>query len=106
MAPSPSRAICLLRSTHTDSSAVSNASRPAPASSGPPPAAPLAKMASMSLVLVSPSTVTMLKVRSTQRDSTRWSSAAATGASVVRNPSMVAMLIWIIPEPLAIPPMV
>ena len=60
----------------------------------------------VSLVEVSPSTVTQLKVLSVTRDSAACSSGASTGASVVMNASSVAMSGWIIPAPLAVPPIV
>ena len=48
--------------------------------------------------------LTILKVSRTARRMA-WSSAGpATAASVVRKQSMVPMLGWIIPEPLAMPP--
>ena len=60
----------------------------------------------MSLVEVSPSTVTQLNVLSVTRDSAGCSAVASTGASVVRKASNVAMSGWIIPAPLAVPPTV
>ena len=60
----------------------------------------------MSLVEVSPSTETMLKVSSATHLSAFWSRAGEMAASVVTKQSMVAILGWIIPEPLAMPPIV
>ena len=45
-----------------------------------------------------------LNVSSAAAFSTRWSSPGSTRASVVRNPSIVAIIGSIIPEPLAMPP--
>ena len=59
-----------------------------------------------SLVEHSPSTVMALKVWSTTSRSARASSGGATAASVVTNPSMVAIIGSIMPDPLAMPPMV
>ena len=58
----------------------------------------------MSLVDVSPSTVMALNVSSAASASARCSRSGPTSASVVRNPSMVAMFGSIMPAPLAIPP--
>ena len=58
----------------------------------------------MSLVEVSPSTLTILKVSCTSEDRAFCSISGAMAQSVVRKTSMVAILGWIIPEPLAIPP--
>jgi hypothetical protein len=57
------------------------------------------------LVEHSPSTVMALKVVLTAARSARCSSGAGTEASVVTNPSMVAIIGSIMPEPLAMPPM-
>ena len=56
------------------------------------PAMPLARMTTMSLVEVSPSTLTMLKVLCTSVLRAFCSSSLLMAASVVRNTSMVAML--------------
>ena len=56
-------------------------------------------------MLVSPSTVIALKERSTARFTIACQTGAGTPASQLSMPSMVAMLGWIIPEPLAMPPM-
>ena len=58
----------------------------------------------MSLVEHSPSTVMALKVSSAAALSARCSNAGVTAASVVMNPSIVAMFGSIMPEPLAMPP--
>ena len=70
----------------------------------PHPLAPFARAKTQSLVEHSPSTVIALKVSSTAAFSARCSSAGSTFASVVTNPSIVAMFGSIIPEPLAMPP--
>ena len=77
-----------------------------PSANSAPPAAPLASRMHESLVDVSPSTVTQLKVLSVTRDSAGWSTVASMGASVVMKASSVAMSGWSIPAPLAVPPMV
>ena len=53
----------------------------------------------------SPSTVIALKLSSTASFSARARSAGGTSASVVTNPSIVASIGSIIPEPLHMPPM-
>ena len=68
------------------------------------PARPSAMRETMSLVEVSPSTLTMLKVSCTSVERAFWSISGETAASVVMNTSMVAMLGWIMPLPLAMPP--
>lgn len=55
------------------------------------------------MVEVSPSTVTWLKVRSTTRRHPALKASWGTRASVTRKASMVAMLGWIMPLPLARP---
>ncbi len=67
---------------------------------------PLASTTHMSLVEVSPSTVTRLKVRGTISWRASWSSSWVMAQSVVTKQSMVPMLGWIMPEPLAMAPMV
>ena len=69
------------------------------------PAMPLASTTTMSLVEVSPSTLTMLKVPWTSQERAFCKRAGEMLASVVIKTSMVAMLGWIIPLPLAMPPM-
>jgi hypothetical protein len=58
----------------------------------------------MSLVLVSPSTETLLKLLRTQSVRAAWRGACSMAQSVVTKQSMVAMSGWIMPEPLAIAP--
>ena len=105
VAPSPSAAMQRHRWTVTVLSAAMKASNSGPSAViSAFPAWPLARMTTMSLVEVSPSTLTILKVRCTSLESAFCSMAGLTAASVVRNTSIVAMLGWIIPEPLAMPP--
>ena len=59
----------------------------------------------MSLVEVSPSTDSMLKVSFTTPESAVCRQSGAMAASVVIKHSMVAMLGWIMPLPLLMPPM-
>ena len=68
------------------------------------PAIPFARSVTISLVEVSPSTLTMLNVSDTSPESACCSILALIAQSVVRKTSMVAILGWIIPEPFAIPP--
>ena len=56
------------------------------------------------MVEVSPSTLIWLKVAGTTADSAFCSSAGAILTSVVINSSIVAILGWIIPDPLAMAP--
>ena len=70
------------------------------------PALPVANSSTLSLVEVSPSTVTQLKVRSVASASSFCSTGASMAASVKTKPSMVAMSGAIIPEPLQKPLMV
>src|SRR5258708_2592518 len=92
-APSPSAAILRARSVHTASSASANRSASADdASSVGAPDRPLASRKHESLVLVSPSTVIMLKVRSTTRLSVARAKTLSRFASVPTNASIVAML--------------
>ena len=65
---------------------------------------PLASTQHMSLVEVSPSTLMRLKLVCTSAESAFCSICGEMAASVVTNTSMVAMLGWIMPEPLAMPP--
>ncbi|MNC67560.1 hypothetical protein D3C75_1180680 [compost metagenome] len=67
------------------------------------PEAPVANSRAVSLVEVSPSTVTLLKVVRTCRFSRAFSTGGAMLASVTMKASMVAMSGAIMPEPLAIP---
>ena len=104
VAPSPSRASCRTRSSHTDWSATSNcfASRE-PARSAVRIERPLAKNITESEVDVSPSTESRLKVASVTRRSIARSRTGEIFASVARKQSIVAMLGSIMPAPLAIP---
>ena len=68
------------------------------------PAAPLASIKNVSLVELSPSTVTWLKLRSATALTIEAIRPASTAASVVMYASIVAMFGWIMPEPLHIPP--
>ena len=68
------------------------------------PAAPLHSTTKVSLVLVSPSTVSMLNDRSAARFTAAPSSSDSTAASEVMKQSMVAMLGWIMRAPLLTPP--
>ena len=70
---------------------------------GGPPAAPLARTARVSLVLVLPSMLMALKERSTACVRRGWRVEAGMGASVQRMPRRVAMLGWIMPAPLVMP---
>ena len=67
------------------------------------PARPEAMSTMVSLVLVSPSTETLLKVASTARFRSFFSTAGEAFASVKTKPSVVAMSGWIIPAPFARP---
>ena len=69
-------------------------------------AAPVANSSSVSLVEVSLSTVTALKVLPTPAESSACSTGAAIGASVATKDSIVAMSGAIMPAPLAMPLMV
>ncbi len=57
----------------------------------------------MSFVLVSPSTLVWFHVRWAMGERRAWSVAGATLASVMRIASIVAILGWIMPTPLATP---
>ena len=70
---------------------------------GAPPAAPLARMATVSFVEVSPSMEMALKERSTACVRSGERTLAEIGASVASMPSRVAMLGWIMPAPLVMP---
>ena len=70
---------------------------------GVPPAAPLARRATVSLVDVSPSMLMELKERSTAWERRGCRVEAGIGASVVRMLRRVAMFGWIMPAPLAMP---
>ena len=106
VAPSPSLAIALAKYWQTAVSIPSNFM--AASLWGSVMAAvrdrPLARAIRVSLVLVSPSTVIWLKLLLAARLSICCQSWGDTAASQVTKESMVAILGWIIPEPLAIPP--
>ena len=68
------------------------------------PLAPLAIKKTESLVEHSPSTVIALKVSSVTSARARWRRAGAIAASVVRKPSIVAIIGSIIPAPFTMPP--
>ena len=107
VAPSPSPAIWRQSQTVTLLSARQKAVKSAPgAVISALPARPFARMATMSFVDVSPSTLTMLNVSCTSPERAACSMAGLTAQSVVRKTSMVARFGWIMPEPLAMPPMV
>ena len=72
---------------------------------GGPPAAPLARMARVSLVLVLPSMLMALKERSTAWVRRGRRVEGGMGASVQRMPRRVAMFGWIMPAPLVMPAM-
>ena len=69
------------------------------------PASPLARIMHESLVEVSPSTLMRLKLLLAVASRAFFSIGAAMAQSVVRKQSMVPMLGWIMPLPLAMPPM-
>ena len=69
-------------------------------------AVPLASNTMVSLVLMTPSTLTRLKVASTARRSMPSATSGSSGASVVTTASIVASDGAIMPEPLHMPPMV
>src|SRR6185312_12906782 len=70
------------------------------------PRLPDASSMAVSLVDIAPSTFKVLKLSSAARLRICWSAERGTSASVVRKASIVAMFGAIIPQPLAIPPMV
>ena len=70
---------------------------------GGPPAASLARRATVSLVLVSPSMLMALKERSTAWVRRGWRIVGGMVASVQRMPRRVAMFGWIMPAPLDMP---
>jgi len=107
-APSPSRTTCRARSLSRRFSARLNATSAGSASEETrgaprPAAAPVAKISSVSLVEVSLSTVTALKVVSAPRFRSFWRTGASIGASVATKDSIVAMSGAIMPAPLAMP---
>lgn len=70
-----------------------------------PPAAPLASIATVSFVEVSPSMEMALKDRSTAWVRRADRVSAEIGASVARIPRRVAIFGWIMPAPLVMPTM-
>ncbi len=105
VAPSPSPAMLRQRKMFTVLSACMKTSKSAPSAViSALPARPLAIMLTMSLVEVSPSTLTMLKVFLMSPLRAFCSMAGEIAASVVRKTSMVAMSGCIMPLPLAMPP--
>uniref|UniRef100_A0A6J7Q2U8 Unannotated protein n=1 Tax=freshwater metagenome TaxID=449393 RepID=A0A6J7Q2U8_9ZZZZ len=97
VAPSPSRAICLVSERATSKKAASKTSCPTG------PAAPLASTIAVSLVEVSVSTDTELKVLSTTLRNIASSASGAISASVKIRAIIVAMFGSIMPTPLATP---
>ncbi len=89
----------------TSVTASSNSFQVAPSRDGSIPAWPFASKRAVSLVLVSPSTEIALNVRSATRFQNGRSVPGSETASVVTTASSVAMSGWIIPAPLAMPPM-
>ena len=106
LAPSPSAAIWRARFWHTASSATWNSSKPAFAMSASYVLAERASRMHVSLVDVSPSTVTLLKLLFTAFTSASCARSGVSGKSVVITEIIVAMFGMIMPEPLAIPPTV
>ena len=107
VAPSPSVAIWRASEMHTVSSAARKASKSLPgALISRFPALPDARMKRESFVDSSPSTTRRLKLRPTASWRARFSIRGETAASVVRKPSIVAILGSIIPEPFDMPPTV
>mmetsp|Transcript_15138 Transcript_15138/g.36638 ORF Transcript_15138/g.36638 Transcript_15138/m.36638 type:complete len:379 (+) Transcript_15138:485-1621(+) len=105
VAPSPSHAMDLAMATHTAPSAASSAAASDdPSTISSPPAAPDARPMTLSLVEVSPSTEIWLKEPWLARFIILRQASEDTGASHVTTPSMVAMLGWIMPDPLPMPP--
>src|SRR5271163_64669 len=103
-APSPSATIWRAKERQTSSSAAAKARYAAVffLIDGAP-AAPLARTSNVSFVEVSPSMEMALKVRDVTSCNVFCSRLGAMAASVVTKASMVAILGWIIPAPLAQP---
>ena len=107
VAPSPSAAMARAISPSRSVRAASKRARSGDGSARRGlPARPLASTSTVSLVDISPSTVSMLKVWWTARTSTSCSVLGATAASVVTMASVVASCGASIPEPLAMQAMV
>ncbi len=105
LAPSPSAATILAKSRFTLYRALTKLSKAGPSLSiSLLPAIPLAIIIAISFVEVSPSTDTMLKVFSVTLDKAFCKRSVLIAQSVVRKTRRVAILGSIIPEPLAIPP--
>ncbi len=105
LVPSPSRTIIRAKANATSLTAAWNTAIDL-ASSVLFPAMPLASRITVSLVLMSPSTLIRLNDWFTAVARHCFSCRGAITASVVKNPSIVAMFGWIIPAPLAMPPIV
>ena len=103
VAPSPSAACWRARSRATASMAPPRASAAGPAPTGAAPDAPEARRKTVSLVLVSPSIDSWSHVRAAAGRRRPDSTSGLTAASVRTTDSIVAMLGWIIPTPLAMP---
>ncbi len=102
VAPSPSEAMARVISRKRSVTAASSTSRSGPASAMRAlPARPLASAMSVSFVDMSPSTVSISKVRFTARPSTSCSIFGVTETSVTSTQIMVASCGASIPEPLA-----
>ena len=101
VAPSASRTIACASWREMSVSATSRRNRSRRAEAAGP--WPVASSTKASLVDVSPSTVTQLKVRAATRCTRRRSAACGTRASVATKPSIVAKSGRIIPAPLAMP---
>ena len=107
VAPSPSAAMSFASSLHTSVSAAVKRSTSGPGSaSGALPARPFARANTTSLVLMSLSTVSALKLRAMAARSAPASVAGEMAASVVTTAIMVASEGAIIPEPLQMAEMV
>ena len=105
VAPSPSSTIASASVRATSVVASSNTFQVAPSRDGSMPAWPFARKRAVSLVLVSPSTEIALNVWSTTRFQNGRSVPGSETASVVITASNVAISGWIMPAPLAMPPM-
>ena len=101
VAPSPSSAIARARSTHREEMAASNAGQSGcDSSSIGAPERPFASRNTASFVLMSSSTVRLLKLARTARRRPLWSATSEAAASVVRKASIVAISGAIMPDPL------
>lgn len=103
--PSPSAAIWRASASQVARRAAQMAGKAAESSSmASSSASPVAKSMQQSLVEVSESTVTLLKLWLTARPRATRAALGVSGASVESTESIVAMSGWIMPEPLAKPP--